>query len=77
MISDRADASGKFLAEITFANTEKEKLKAGILADVLFSVDRIETGLSIPASALLAGTTDAKIYVVNGNKAELAKLELV
>src|SRR4030095_5170190 len=57
MISDKADASGKFLAEITFANAEKEKLKAGILADVLFSVDRIETGLSIPASALLAGTT--------------------
>ena len=75
MISDKADASGKFLAEITFANTEKEKLKAGILADVLFSVDRIETGLSIPASALLAGTTDAKVYVVNGNKAELRKIK--
>ena len=75
MISDKADASGKFLAEITFANTEKEKLKAGILADVLFSVDRIETGLSIPATALLAGAADAKVYVVNGNKAELRKIK--
>jgi membrane fusion protein (multidrug efflux system) len=74
MISDKADASGKFLAEITFDNKQKEKLKAGVIADVLFSVDGVETGLSIPASALLAGTNDAKVYVVNGNKAELRKI---
>jgi RND family efflux transporter MFP subunit len=75
MLSDKADASGKFLAEITFDNKQKEKLKAGVIADVLFSVDGIETGLSIPASALLAGTNDAKVYVVNGNKAELRKIK--
>lgn len=75
MLSDKADASGKFLAEITFDNKAKEKLKAGVIADVLFSIDGIETGLSIPASALLAGTNDPKVYVVNGNKAELRKIK--
>jgi membrane fusion protein, multidrug efflux system len=70
MISDKADASGKFLAEISFSNSEKEKLKAGILADVHFSVDALKTGLSIPASALLTSAKDAKVYVVKGNTVE-------
>ena len=70
MISDKADASGKFLAEISFSNNEKEKLKAGLLADVHFSIDAVETGLSIPVSALLASAKEAKVFVVNGNKVE-------
>jgi len=70
MISDKADASGKFLAEISFANDDKEKLKAGILADVHFSIDAVETGLSIPVSALLASAKEAKVFVAQGNKVE-------
>jgi RND family efflux transporter MFP subunit len=75
MISDKADASGKFLAEITFSNTDKEKLKAGILADVHFTMEETETGLSIPVSALLGSATDAKVYVVKDNKAELRSIK--
>jgi membrane fusion protein (multidrug efflux system) len=75
MISDKADASGKFLAEISFANTEKDQLKAGILADVHFSVDAIETGLSVPVSALLGGAQEAQVYVADGNKAELRNIK--
>jgi len=70
MISDKADASGKFLAEITFLNDAKEKLKAGILADVHFSSDAIQTGLSIPTSALLANDKEAKVFVASGGKVE-------
>ena len=67
MISDKADASGKFLAEVSFANDGKEKLKAGILADVHFKMEAVETGLSIPVSALLSSAKDARVFVVNGN----------
>src|SRR4030095_10769726 len=70
MISDKADASGKFLAEISFANDDKEKLKAGILADVHFSIDAVETGLSIPLRTLLASAKEAKVFVAQGNKVE-------
>ena len=70
MVSDKADASGKFLAEVSFSNNDKEILKAGILADVHFSLDAVETGLSVPVSALLASDKDAKVYVAKGNKAE-------
>lgn len=70
MISDKADASGKFLAEVSFANNDKEQLKAGMLADVHFAIDAVETGLSIPVSALLASAKDAKVFVVKENHVE-------
>ncbi len=69
MISDKADASGKFLAEINFSNNDME-LKAGILADVHFSMEEVETGLSIPVSALIASVKEAKVFVIKGNKVE-------
>lgn len=75
MVSDKADASGKFLTEISFSNNDKDKLKAGILADVHFAIEETETGLSLPVSALLSGTKDAKVYVVNGNKTELRSIK--
>src|SRR5438094_10105479 len=68
MISDKADATGKFLAEISFSNSGEEKLKAGILADVHFSLDAVETGLSVPVSALLVSAKDAKVFVTKENK---------
>lgn len=70
MISDKADASGKFLAEISFSNNDKEKLKAGILADVAFLMSATEKGLSVPANALLGSAKQAKVYVVKGNVVE-------
>jgi RND family efflux transporter MFP subunit len=70
MASDKADAAGKFLTEINLPNNSKEKLKAGILADVTFSAGVAETGLSIPVSALLAGTKRATVYVAKDNKVQ-------
>jgi membrane fusion protein, multidrug efflux system len=75
MVSDKADASGKFLTEISFFNNDKNKLKAGILADVHFTMQENETGLSLPVSALLSSTKDAKVFVVNGNKAEIRNIK--
>ncbi len=75
MLSDKADVSGKFLAEISFLNSDQDKLKAGILADVHFSLGTIETGLSIPVSALLGGTKDAKVFVAKGNVVEMRNIQ--
>ena len=74
MTSDKADASGKFLAEVLIANNGKEKLKAGILADVHFTMEEVETGLSVPVSALLGSSMEATLYVANEGKAELRKV---
>lgn len=75
MISDKADASGKFLAEISLPNTGKAPLKAGILADVHFTTGVLQTGLSIPNSALLAGAQDAKVFVIKGNHVEQKQIK--
>jgi membrane fusion protein, multidrug efflux system len=66
MVSDKADASGKFLTEISFNNAGKQKLKAGILADVFFPLQATTTGLAIPVSALVASAKQAKVFVVTG-----------
>jgi len=70
MISNKADASGKFLAEISLPNTGKQPLKAGILTDVQFTPDALQTGLSIPDKALLSGAKEAKVFVVRNNQVE-------
>lgn len=75
MISDKADATGKFLAEVSFSNSDSAKLKAGILADVHFSSGAAKTGLSIPVSALLASAKEATVFVVNGNKVEYRNIK--
>lgn len=76
MISDKADASGKFLAEVSFPNNLPLKLKAGMLADVHFPVAGTASGLSIPFAALLAGVQDAKVYVVHGDKVEKRSIKI-
>ncbi|MBS1597929.1 MAG: efflux RND transporter periplasmic adaptor subunit [Bacteroidetes bacterium] len=70
MVSDKADASGKFLTEISFSNTDKAQLKAGILADVHFPMESVKTGLSIPVSALIANAKETKVFVAVNNVAE-------
>lgn len=75
MISDKADASGKFLAEVSFQNNDKEKLKAGMIADVQFSMNTVVTGLSVPMSAILSSAKDPKVYVVAGDKVEVRKVK--
>ena len=70
MVSDKADASGKFLAEVSFTNKDEQQLKAGILADVNFSMDTLNTGLAIPVSALLTSAGQARVFVINADKVE-------
>lgn len=70
-ISDKADASGKFLTEIQFNNKGKEYLKAGMLAEVSFAVGSVEKGLSVPVSALVGSAKQGKVFVVKGNQVQL------
>ena len=73
-ISDKADASGKFLTEVNYDNSGKESLKAGMLTDVSFSVGSTIKGLSIPMSALVGTARQGKVYVVNGSQVELRSI---
>lgn len=73
-ISDKADASGKFLAEVQFNNKGKDYLKAGMLAEVSFAVGSVEKGLSIPVSALVGSAKQGRVFVAKGNQVELRSI---
>jgi membrane fusion protein (multidrug efflux system) len=75
-ISDKADATGKFLTEVNYNNSGKESLKAGMLTDVSFAVGSTITGLSVPMSALVGTAKQGKIYVVKGNQVELRSIKI-
>jgi len=75
-ISDKADATGKFLAEVKYDNSGKESLKAGMLTDVSFAVGATTSGLSIPMSALVGTANQGKVYVVKGNQVELRNIRI-
>lgn len=71
MISDKADASGKFQTEIMFANKGKEYLKAGMLAEVSFVDEKPITALSIPMNAFAGSAKQGKVFVaIDGHVAE-------
>ena len=73
-ISDKADASGKFLAEVQLTNKGKDYLKAGMLAEVSFAVGSVDKGLSIPVSALMGSAKQGKVFVAKGNQVELRSI---
>ncbi|MFT3683262.1 MAG: efflux RND transporter periplasmic adaptor subunit [Ferruginibacter sp.] len=70
MVSDKADASGKFLTEIMVNNSGAEKLKAGMLTDVSFEMKTTKTALAVPAAALISSAKEPKVFVVNENIVE-------
>jgi RND family efflux transporter MFP subunit len=65
MLATKADASGKFLAEVHVTNA-RNQLKAGMLTDVTFASGKSEKGLSLPASAIVGSTRQAKVFVIDG-----------
>lgn len=75
MISDKANASGKFAAELSFDNTGEYRLKAGMLTDIHFRLQSLQTGLSIPVGALVGSTNQARVFVVKGSKVELKNIK--
>jgi membrane fusion protein, multidrug efflux system len=74
MLSGKADATGKFLAEINLDN-KQNKLKAGMLTDVTFASGSSETGLSLPVSAIVGSTKQPRVFVVNGTTVTQKKIK--
>jgi RND family efflux transporter MFP subunit len=74
MLASKADASGKFLAEIRIDNS-KNKLKAGMLTDVTFASGASEKGLSLPMSALVGSPAQPKVFVVDGITVQLKSIK--
>jgi len=75
-IAVKADASMKYNVELVMENSLPNKLKAGMLAEIVFPIEEDEKVIVINRKALVGSIKDAKVFVVKNNKSELRKIEL-
>jgi RND family efflux transporter MFP subunit len=73
-ISSKGDDAHNYVVEVQIPNGGKSALKAGTFANVLVAVPGKVSALSIPRAALLGSTQDARVYVVQNNKAIQRKI---
>lgn len=75
-VSPQADGSKKFNTEIRFTNPSKTPLKSGMSGKVKFSFGGTKEALTIPLKCLAGSIKDPKVFVVQGDKAKLTKIEI-
>lgn len=73
-ISTKADYALQYAIEILISENPDERLKAGMVATVIFYFPDQVPGPIIPRKALVGSAKDPKVYVVEGNKAVLRKI---
>jgi len=75
-ISPQADGSRKFDTEIKFVNPSKTPLKSGMTGKVQFKFGGTKQALTIPLKCLVGSIQKPGVYVIEGNKARLVKIEI-
>lgn len=75
-VSPQADGSKKFDTEIRFTNPSKTPLKSGMTGKVKFTFGGTKEALTIPIKCLVGSIKDPKVFVVQGGKAKLTKIEI-
>ncbi|WP_300666150.1 efflux RND transporter periplasmic adaptor subunit [Fluviicola sp.] len=75
-VSPQADGSKKFDTEIRFTNPSKTPLKSGMTGKVKFTFGGTKEALTIPIKCLVGSIKDPKVFVVQGGKAKLIKIEI-
>jgi RND family efflux transporter MFP subunit len=73
-VSPQGDETHSYPVEISLANLPGTPLKAGTYVNVSFPSVVRENALTIPREALIGSMKDAKVYVVENNKAVLKKI---
>lgn len=75
-ISDAGDDSHNYEVEVTINNNDRLPIKAGTFITVKFDVKGDLSALQIPKLALVEGTKNPYVYIVNGSKPVIRKLTL-
>ena len=74
LIGSKANMSNHFPVEFEIENTPDFKLKSGMFGEVLILKNSTNKLISIPASAIVGGSSDAQVYLIKNNKAVLQKI---
>lgn len=75
-VSPQADGSKKFDTEIRFMNPSKTPLKSGMTGKVKFAFGGSKEALTIPIKCLVGSIKDPKVYIIEGGKAKLVKIQI-
>jgi len=75
-IAAKADFALQYGIEILVAENPDERLKAGMVAQTIFSFTDEEAGAVIPRNALVGSMKDPKVYVMHENKAVLKSISI-
>ena len=75
-VSPQADGSKKFDTEIRFTNPAKTPLKSGMTGKVKFTFGGTKEALTIPLKCLVGSIKDPKVFVIQGGKSKLTKIEI-
>ena len=75
-IGSKADYALQYEIEIMITENTEEKLKAGMVATVIFTFEDEEEGPVIPQKALTGSTKDPKVYIVDGEIARIRPVKI-
>lgn len=75
-VGSKADRARRFNVEIELKNTQKFPLKAGMTGKALFESENNKKAMTIPVKAIVGGTQDPKVFVVNGHTAKMKSITI-
>ncbi|MDD3323044.1 MAG: efflux RND transporter periplasmic adaptor subunit [Paludibacter sp.] len=75
-ISPKGDAAHNYEVELEIKNNHDHPLKAGTYVNVNIKIQADKQALYIPRTALMGGMSNASVYLAQGNKAVLRKINV-
>ena len=75
-IGTKADYALQYGVEIIISENPGERLKAGMVAQAIFSFTDEEVSPLIPRNALVGSIKDPKVYIMHENKAHLRPITI-
>lgn len=76
MIGSRGNAGNSFPVEIIISNTAKLEIKAGMFGELKLKTEAGQSGILIPAGAILGSDLSPQVYLVKGGKAALQNIQI-
>ena len=76
MVGSRGNAGNSFPVEIIISNTLKQEIKAGMFGELKMKTEAGQSGILIPAGAILGSDLSPQVYLVKDGKAVLQNIQI-
>lgn len=76
MVGSRGNAGNSFPVEIIIPNTSKQEIKAGMFGELKMKTEAGQSGILIPAVAILGSDLSPQVYLVKDGKAVLQNIQI-